>query len=152
MNKTLQDSLFNEILLARQRVYQVREPTPFEQIDIGAAVDVWVKREDQPPIHSYKWRGAYNRMATLTEAQRANGVVCASAGNHAQGVALAAKRLGCSATVFMPRPTPKMKQIAVAQHGSQNVKIELVGDTYDQASKAAKAFAAEHNLTFVHPL
>ncbi len=151
MNKPLREALFNEILLARQRVYTVRQPTPFELIDIGSPVEVWVKREDQPPIHSYKWRGAYNRMSTLTEAQRQRGVVCASAGNHAQGVALAAKRLGCSATIFMPRPTPMMKRVAVAQHGGDNVKVELVGDTYDQASKAAKAFAAQHDLTFVHP-
>ncbi|MEM7112684.1 MAG: pyridoxal-phosphate dependent enzyme [Chloroflexota bacterium] len=151
MNQPLREALFNEILLARQRVYAVREPTPFEQIDIGTSAEVWVKREDQPPIHSYKWRGAYNRMATLSEAQRQRGVVCASAGNHAQGVALAAKRLGCSATIFMPRPTPMMKRVAVAQHGGEHVKIELVGDTYDQASQAAKTFAAQHDLAYVHP-
>ena len=150
-NQSLREALFNEILLARQRVYAVRTPTPFEQIDIGTSADVWVKREDQRPIHSYKWRGAYNRMATLAEAKRQRGVVCASAGNHAQGVALAATRLGCSATIFMPRPTPKMKRIAVAKHGGDHVKIELVGDTYDQASQAAKAFAKQHDLAFVHP-
>ncbi len=151
MTQPLTEALFNEILLARRRVYAVREPTPLEQIDIGTTAEVWVKREDQPPIHSYKWRGAYNRMATLSEEERQRGVVCASAGNHAQGVALAAKRLGCKATVFMPRPTPEMKRIAVAKHGGENVQIELVGDTYDQASKAAKEFGAKNDLVFVHP-
>ncbi|MEM9775784.1 MAG: pyridoxal-phosphate dependent enzyme [Chloroflexota bacterium] len=151
MTHNLRDALFNEILLARQRVYAVREPTPFEQIDIGTSAEVWVKREDQPPIHSYKWRGAFNRMATLSEEQRQRGVVCASAGNHAQGVALAAKQLGCNATIFMPRPTPMMKRSAVAKHGGEHVTIKLVGDTYDQASQAAKAFGAEHDLVFVHP-
>ncbi|MEM7802112.1 MAG: pyridoxal-phosphate dependent enzyme, partial [Chloroflexota bacterium] len=95
--------------------------------------------------------GAYNRMATLSEAELQRGVVCASAGNHAQGVALAATRLGCKATIFMPRPTPKMKRSAVAKHGGEQVTVELVGDTYDQASTAAKAYAADHDLVFVHP-
>ena len=148
---SLRDSLFNEILLARQRVYAAREPTPLEQLDAGFPAEVWVKREDQPPIHAYKWRGAYNRMATLPAEELGKGVVCASAGNHAQGVALAASQLGCRATVFMPRPTPMMKRKSVAQHGGERVKIELVGDTYDQAYQAAKAFAAEHGLAFVHP-
>lgn len=148
---SLRESLINEILQARQRVYAVREPTPFEQLDIGTSAEVWVKREDQPPIHAYKWRGAYNRMATLSQEERQRGVVCASAGNHAQGVALAAKRLGCSATIFMPRPTPMMKQTAVKHHGEDCVSIELVGDTYDQAYKAAQSFATQHQKPFVHP-
>ena len=114
---SLRERLFNEILLARQRVYALREPTPFEALDIGAPVDVWVKREDQPPIFAYKWRGAFNRMATLSAVEKEQGVACASAGNHAQGVALAAKKLGCHATIFMPRPTPEMKRQAVAKHG-----------------------------------
>ena len=107
------------ILHARQRVYAVREATPLERVDVGFDAEVWVKREDIPPIHAYKWRGAYNKMATLTDAQRARGVVCASAGNHAQGVAIAARELGCFATIFMPEPTPLMKRQAVALHGPQ---------------------------------
>ncbi|MBB6431280.1 threonine ammonia-lyase, biosynthetic [Algisphaera agarilytica] len=150
-SESLRQQLFNEILLARQRVYAVREPTPLERLDIGTDAEVWVKREDQPPIHAYKWRGAYNNMATLSEEQRQRGVVCASAGNHAQGVALAAAKLGCSATVFMPRPTPMMKRKAVALHGGDHVTVELVGDTYDQAYHAARDYAAEHGLAFVHP-
>ena len=144
------DALFNEILMARQRVYAVREPTPLEQLDIGTTAQVWVKREDQPPIHAYKWRGAYNRMATLSPEQLQAGVVCASAGNHAQGVALAAAKLDCLATIFMPRPTPMMKREAVAQHGGDKVEIKLVGDTYDQAYQTTQG-TAEHGSSFVHP-
>ena len=117
--------------------------------DIDA--QVFVKREDLGPIKAYKWRGAYNCMACLTPEQRAKGVVAASAGNHAQGVALAARHLGCKAHVFMPRSTPEVKQRAVMQHGGDNVSIELVGDSYDAASKAAKQFAHDHELHFVHP-
>ena len=151
MDQSLLDQLHQEILLARQRVYAVREATPLEPVVIGGDVDVWVKREDIPPIHAYKWRGAYNKMATLTDEQRRRGVVCASAGNHAQGVAIAARKLGCHATIFMPNPTPLMKRQAVKLHGGSHVTIELTGDTYDEASDAAKAFAADNHAAFVHP-
>lgn len=151
MSDSLREQLFNEILLARQRVYAVREPTPLERVEIGNSAEVWVKREDIPPIHAYKWRGAYNKMATLPPEDRARGVVCASAGNHAQGVAIAAQKLGCFATIFMPMPTPLMKRQAVALHGGDHVKVELVGDTYDDASQAARDFAAQTGAAFVHP-
>ena len=147
----LRERLFNEILLARQRVYSVREPTPLERLDIGTSAEVWVKREDQPPIHAYKWRGAYNCMAALSTADRRRGVVCASAGNHAQGVALAASKLGCSATIFMPRPTPMMKRQSVALHGGATSEIVLVGDTFDEAYQAAVQFARERERSFIHP-
>ena len=107
-----------------------------------ACVDaqVFVKREDLSPINAYKWRGAYNCTAHLVESRGANTVVAASAGNHAQGVALAARMLGISAKIFMPQSTPMMKQKAVKLHGKEHVEIILVGDTYDQASDAAKAY------------
>lgn len=147
----LRERLFNEILLARQRVYAVRKPTPLERLDIGTSAEVWVKREDQPPIHAYKWRGAYNCMAALPKRDRDRGVVCASAGNHAQGVALAAAKLECRATIFMPRPTPMMKRESVTLHGGKNVEVELVGDTFDEAYQSAIQFANKNNLAFVHP-
>ncbi|MEM1107318.1 MAG: pyridoxal-phosphate dependent enzyme [Planctomycetota bacterium] len=150
-SESLRQQLFSEILLARQRVYAVRPPTPLERLDIGTDAEVWVKREDQPPMHAYKWRGAYNRVATLSAEERSRGVVCASAGNHAQGVAIAAAKLGCHATVFMPQPTPMMKRSAVAMHGGEHVTVELVGDTYDQAYHAARDHAEAHGRTFVHP-
>lgn len=151
MSQSLLEQLHEEIQHARERVYAVREATPLERVDLGGEVEVWVKREDIPPIHAYKWRGAYNRMATLSPQSLARGVVCASAGNHAQGVAIAAEQLGCHATIFMPNPTPLMKRQAVALHGGSHVTIQLTGDTYDEASDAAKAYAKEHDAAFVHP-
>ncbi len=147
----LQDRLFHETVLARARVYAVRPPTPLDAIDLGDNLKIWVKREDLGPMHAYKWRGAYNRMATLTVEERARGVVCASAGNHAQGVAIAAQKLGCRATIYMPLPTPQMKRSAVAEHGGDAVEIILVGDTFDEASAAAQKACLEKGATFVHP-
>ncbi len=148
----LRDKLFDEILQARQRVYAVGDPTPLQRIVIpGVNAEVYVKREDLGPIKAYKWRGAYNCMATLTPEQRAKGVVAASAGNHGQGVALAAARLGCHASIFMPRSTPAVKQAAVRMHGGDHVEIVLTGDSYDAASAAAHEFADAQGLTFVHP-
>ena len=150
-NRSLRERLFQQILLARQRVYAVRPPTPLEELDVGLDAEVWIKREDQPPIHSYKWRGAYNNVASLEPAVRERGVVCASAGNHAQGIALAASRLGCPATIFMPRPTPRMKQNAVKLHGGDAVTVHLTGDSYDEAYAVAKSHAAQANQSFIHP-
>ena len=149
---TLKDQLFDEILQARQRVYAVGEPTPLQEIKLpGIDATIFAKREDLGPIKAYKWRGAYNCMAKLSESQRAKGVVAASAGNHGQGVALAARRLGCKAHIFMPRSTPEVKQNAVRMHGGEHVEIVLVGDSYDAASAAAHDFADAEGLTFVHP-
>lgn len=102
-----------ETLFARERVYRFGTPTPLERLilpDLAPQPEIWVKREDLSPVKSYKWRGACNRMALLTPEEAARGVVTASAGNHAQGVALAASALGVSARVYMPRSTPQVKQ------------------------------------------
>lgn len=148
----LRDKLFDEILQARQRVYAVGEPTPMHRVSLpGLDAVVYAKREDLGPIKAYKWRGAYNCMSKLAPEQRAGGVVAASAGNHGQGVALAAARLGCRAHIFMPRSTPAVKQNAVRMHGGDHVEIVLSGDSYDAASAAAHEFAEANNLTFVHP-
>lgn len=136
--------------MARKRVYTVAQPTPLQQIDLPIAATVFLKREDLSPIHAYKWRGAYNRMAILSESERASGVVCASAGNHAQGVALAASLLHTHATIYMPTSSPRMKQAAVRRHGGANVEIVLHGDTYSEAAGAALAFARESGRVFVH--
>ena len=148
----MQEQLFNEILMARQRVYNVGQRTPLQRIT-GLPVDgeVFLKREDLSPIHAYKWRGAYNRMAQLDAEERQVGVVCASAGNHAQGVALAAAALETHAQVFMPLSTPRMKQDAVAKHGGDHVDIVLVGDSYSDAADAAREFAVAEGRTFIHP-
>lgn len=148
----IREQLFEEILQARQRVYAVGEPTPLQEVTLpGVEAAIFAKREDLGPIKAYKWRGAFNCMSKLTPEARARGVVAASAGNHGQGVALAAARLGCKAYVFMPRSTPHVKQRAVRMHGGDHVEIVLSGDSYDAASAAAHRFADEKGLTFVHP-
>ena len=147
---SLRDQLFDEILLARQRVYAVGQPTPLDQITLPINADVYIKREDLSPINAYKWRGAYNRMAVLTETERANGVIAASAGNHAQGVALAAQKLGIDARIYMPKSTPKMKRIAVQKHGGDRVEIILHGDNYSEAAARAFEELANSKATYIH--
>ncbi|GMW00040.1 MAG: hypothetical protein AMXMBFR84_11780 [Candidatus Hydrogenedentota bacterium] len=147
----MRQRLFNEILMARQRVYAVSDPTPLQRIELPFPTEVLLKREDLSPIHAYKWRGAYNAMATLPEPAIREGVVCASAGNHAQGVALAARKLGIHAHIFMPVSTPKMKQVAVIRHGGDAVSVVLTGDTYDDAALEARALADNTGLAYIHP-
>lgn len=150
--RDLVTELQNGIHQARARVYQVGESTPLEQIALeGVTNQVWVKREDLGPVKAYKWRGAYNAMACLSGEQRAAGVIAASAGNHAQGIAIGAQALGCEATIFMPRPTPMVKQKAVISHGGAGVSIRLVGDSFSEAQDAALAYAQEVKATFIPP-
>ena len=133
------------------RVYDVAiesalDPAPA----LSARLDnlVFFKREDTQPVFSFKLRGAYNKMAHLSPAALARGVICASAGNHAQGVALAARRLGCDALVVMPTTTPALKVDAVRALGAE---VVLFGDSYSDAHARALALEAERSLTFVHP-
>jgi threonine dehydratase len=133
------------------RVYDVAIESPLERMPAMSrrlGNEVWLKREDKQPVFSFKLRGAYNKMAHLKPAQLARGVICASAGNHAQGVALAAQRLGAQATIVMPVTTPRIKVAAVAARGA---KVELHGDSYHEAFLHARALAKRHKLTFVHP-
>jgi threonine dehydratase len=109
---------------------------------------VLLKREDQQPVHSFKLRGAYNKMAHLTPAQLKKGVICASAGNHAQGVALGAKRLGTKAIIVMPTTTPSVKIEAVKALGGE---VVLAGDSYSDAYTHALALEKKNGMTFVHP-
>ena len=109
---------------------------------------VLLKREDQQAVHSFKLRGAYNKMAHLTPAQLKKGVICASAGNHAQGVALGASKLGCRAVIVMPTTTPQMKIEAVKALGAE---VVLVGDSYSDAFKHATMLEKKLGMTFVHP-
>lgn len=144
--------LFEEILNARERVYTVGDVTPLQQLPLpDLDAEVWVKREDLGPIKAYKWRGSYNAMAALSVEQRQKGLVAASAGNHAQGVALAAKALSCKAVIFMPRSTPEVKQREVHRLGGDAVEIRLVGDTYDDAGIAAREFCDASDGVYVHP-
>jgi threonine dehydratase len=148
--EALMRALRQEILFARRRIYEIGQATPLQKIEQADGLEIYVKREDLSPIHAYKWRGAYNCMAQLPPDKLRSGVVTASAGNHAQGVALAACHLGSKAVIYMPVSTPRMKQIAVKRHGGDRVEIRLIGDAYDTASAAAHAAATEENLTYIH--
>lgn len=112
---------------------------------------VLLKREDLQPVFSFKLRGAYNKMAHLSAAERKRGVICASAGNHAQGVALSAAKLGCKAVIVMPVTTPQVKIDAVRSFGGDRVQIVLQGDSYSDAHAHALALQAKRGYVFVHP-
>jgi threonine dehydratase len=145
----MNDDYLTRILTAR--VYDVAVETPLERAPLLSrrlGNDLLLKREDLQPVFSFKIRGAYNKMARLTPAQLKRGVIAASAGNHAQGVALSAQKLGCKATIVMPVTTPRIKVDAVTARGA---KVVLSGDSYDEAYAHAQALGAKHRLTFVHP-
>ena len=112
---------------------------------------VYLKREDLQVVRSYKLRGAYNRMRYLTPAEKKRGIVCASAGNHAQGVAFSCAALKVHGTIFMPKNTPRQKIDRVQALGGKWATIELVGDAYDDAYKAAREMTEKRRMTFVHP-
>jgi threonine dehydratase len=133
------------------RVYDVAietalDPAPALSERLGNRV--LLKREDLQPVFSFKLRGAYNRMVKLDRTERRRGVIAASAGNHAQGVALAAQQLGCRAVIVMPVTTPQVKVDAVRARDAQ---VELHGDSYSDAYARAIQLQARHRLTFVHP-
>ena len=152
MTKNLAEQLFEEALRARTRVYQAGQPTPLQQIHSnGQDYQIFVKREDLGPINAYKWRGAYNAVAMHHANTGCQTVVAASAGNHAQGVALAVKKLGLKAKIFMPLSTPMMKQVSVRRHGGEHVEIILHGDTYNESADEAKRYVEKHGLTYIHP-
>lgn len=132
-------------------VYEVAQETPLTsagRLSAKTNNHIWLKREDLQPVFSFKLRGAYNRMKQLSAEERAKGVVAASAGNHAQGVALSAGRLGVKATIVMPQTTPPIKVDAVRRLGGE---VVLVGDSYDQAATYAKQLVAEQGGCFIHP-
>jgi threonine dehydratase len=120
-----------------------------ERLSARTEAQVWLKREDLQVVRSYKLRGAYNLMAQLDESQHAAGVVCASAGNHGQGVAFACNALGLSGRVYLPRTTPRQKRDRIAHLGGGNVEILVVGDTYDEAAEAAGEDAQRTGATLV---
>ena len=133
------------------RVYDVAIESPLDaarSLSRRLGNTVWLKREDQQPVFSFKLRGAYNKMAHLSREALAQGVICASAGNHAQGVALSAKKLGCRAVIVMPVTTPKLKIDAVAALGGE---VALHGDSYSDAYAHALELQKAQGLTFVHP-
>ncbi|MFA9429745.1 threonine ammonia-lyase [Egicoccus sp. AB-alg2] len=141
-----------DAIRAAQKLLQgVTMTTPVERsraVGTIADGDIWLKCENLQRTGSFKLRGAYNRIAQLTDEERRCGVVCASAGNHAQGVALAAKLQGVQATVFMPREAPLPKVDATQAYGAE---VRLEGDTFDEALSTALAYADEQGCVFVHP-
>jgi threonine dehydratase len=112
---------------------------------------VLLKREDTQPVFSFKIRGAYNKMAHLTIEELDAGVVCCSAGNHAQGVAMSANMLGCRAVIVMPLATPAIKVNSVRVHGGPTVEVRLFGNNYDEAAVEAKRLKEEEGMTMIHP-
>ncbi|MDO8754234.1 MAG: pyridoxal-phosphate dependent enzyme, partial [Anaerolineales bacterium] len=133
------------------RVYDVAIETPLEPApNLSARIGnrLLLKREDMQPVFSFKLRGAYNKMAQLTPEQLQRGVIAASAGNHAQGVALSAQKLGCKAVIVMPVTTPQIKIDAVKNRGA---KVVLHGDSYSDAYQHALELEKQEGMTFVHP-
>lgn len=152
MISSIAEQLFEEALRARTRVYQAGQPTPLQEIyNNGAGYQIFIKREDLGPINAYKWRGAYNAVSVHHGLTGCKTVVAASAGNHAQGVALAARKLEIDAKIFMPLSTPMMKQTSVRRHGGEHVEIILHGDTYNESAEAAQRYVEKHQYTYIHP-
>jgi threonine dehydratase len=137
---------------AAERLSGVVAASPLERnarLSAATGCEVWLKREDLQVVRSYKVRGAYNLIAQLDEASRAAGVVAASAGNHAQGVAFACAALGVRGTVYLPRTTPRQKRERIAALGGNDVEIVVDGDTYDESSALAATYAASAGMTLV---
>lgn len=142
---------FSDIISAQSLLRSVVKQTPLERSKSFSAMsgaDVYLKLENLQTTGSFKVRGAYYKIANLTTEEIANGVLCASAGNHAQGVAYAATKLGVKSTVFMPVFAPPLKVIATRAYGAE---VVLVGDTFDDAFNAAAEFGEKSGATFVHP-
>jgi len=137
--------------IERARVYDVAVETPLEpapKLSRRLHNKILLKREDLQPVFSFKLRGAYNKIASLSDAECARGVLCASAGNHAQGVALSARKRGCRATIVMPCTTPEIKVSAVRSMGAT---VVLAGDSYSDANDHALRLLEESDMVFVHP-
>ncbi len=137
--------------ILKARVYDVARETPLERapkLSSRLGCEVWLKREDLQPVFSFKLRGAYNKLASLTPEERARGVIASSAGNHAQGVALAARKLAVQALIVMPETAPRIKVDAVERLGAE---VLLAGTSYDEAKERAEALAAERGMVLIPP-
>ncbi|HET6225969.1 MAG TPA: threonine ammonia-lyase IlvA [Bacteroidia bacterium] len=143
-----------KVLDAQLRLSGVVEKTPLNlSLNLSEELNasIYLKREDMQVVRSYKIRGAYNKIASLTEAEKKQGVVCASAGNHAQGVAYSCHKLGIQGKIFMPVTTPQQKVKQVKWFGKSSIEVVLVGDTYDDSFSEAMRYCTENNRVFVHP-
>lgn len=140
--------------LARLGLKGVATQTPLmENLNLSDRhqAKILLKREDLQVVRSYKIRGAYNKISSLTSDQLTNGVVCASAGNHAQGVAYSCRKLGIQGTIFMPNPTPRQKVTQVEMFGKDYIKVVLTGDSFDDSYQEAMVFCKDHQSEFIHP-
>ncbi|TXI84695.1 MAG: threonine ammonia-lyase, partial [Crocinitomicaceae bacterium] len=144
----------NQVNEAYERLKSVVSETPCA-LNINLSdqfkANIFLKREDLQMVRSYKIRGAYNKIESLSKEQKTQGIVCASAGNHAQGVAYSCNLLKINGTIFMPTTTPKQKIKQVELFGKGNVTIVLAGDTFDDSYKEAVVFCEKNNNVFVHP-
>ncbi len=143
-----------DVKAASNRLKQVIHRTPLQysfNLSEQFNCDIYLKREDTQIVRSYKIRGAYNKISNLDEASRKKGIVCASAGNHAQGVALSCKLMGVHGKIYMPSPTPKQKVGQVRMFGKEAIEVILTGDTFDDAYAAALEDCKLNGSTFVHP-
>src|SRR3989454_3105562 len=139
---------------AARRLEGIASTTPLQpsiRLSEQYGATILIKREDMQAVRSFKIRGAYNKIASLSPEDRKRPIVCASAGNHAQGVAFACAHLGIGGTIFMPRITPTQKIERVEHFGGEFVEIRLVGDSYDESSVAAEEYCAQRQGIFVHP-
>ena len=137
--------------ILKARVYEIVDIVPLDEavnLSIRTANQILLKREDLQPVFSFKLRGAYNKMVQLTQQEKDNGVIAASAGNHAQGVALSANKMGIDAVIVMPKTTPDIKVDAVKRLGGT---VKLHGNSYDEAYQYAKEIEQEQTRTFIHP-
>lgn len=141
---------FSEIIKAQKRLRGIIKVTPVERSKSFSDIlgcNMFLKLENMQSTGSFKIRGAYNKISTLSESERLAGVVCASAGNHAQGVAYSATKLGVKSTIFMPHTTPPLKVIATKAYGAN---VMFSGNSYDDAYVAAKAYVEGHEATYIH--
>lgn len=147
-------TLFDKIVEAEENLKGVVVKTPLQfsmNLSEKFNASIYLKREDLQQVRSYKIRGAYHKISRLSASQKAHGIVCASAGNHAQGVAYSCQLLQIQGTIYMPKTTPKQKIKQVQLFGKSFVEIVLTGDTFDDAYHAAKQFATENQFEFIHP-
>jgi threonine dehydratase len=147
-------NLLNEILIAKKKLKGVVQTTPLlenRNMSDEFSANILLKREDLQIIRSYKIRGAYNKISSLSNEEKTNGIVCASAGNHAQGVAFSCHLLQIKGTIYMPKTTPNQKIKQVKSFGKDYVEVVLIGDTFDDAYKNGLKFANNNNKMFIHP-
>jgi threonine dehydratase len=148
------NNTYLDFAAAALRLQKVVSKTPLtfnRSLSKKYACNVYLKREDLQVVRSYKLRGAYNMMSSLPDEQLKRGVVCASAGNHAQGFAYSCKKLNTKGVVFMPAITPNQKITQTKMFGEDCIEVRLVGDTFDDCAIAAKKYTAENGLTFIPP-